>query len=39
MGTNNAIYIVLKPGVAYDWKRGSYVDSSLMEIAPARKPR
>jgi hypothetical protein len=25
LGTNNAIYIVLKPGIAWDWGRGSHV--------------
>lgn len=31
VGTNNALFVVLKPGVAYDWRRGSYVvDSSAF---------
>jgi hypothetical protein len=27
IGTNDALYIVLKPGVKFGWGRGTYVDS------------
>lgn len=27
MGANNALYVALKPGIDWDWKRGSFVDT------------
>ncbi len=36
MGSNNAIYIVLKPGIGWDLKRGSYVDSVNAPSASKR---
>jgi carboxypeptidase family protein len=38
MGTSNAIFITLKPGVGWDYARGSFVDSSTAPKAP-KKPR
>ena len=38
MGTSNAILITLKPGVGWDYARGSFVDSSTALKAP-KKPR
>jgi hypothetical protein len=35
MGTNNAIYVVLKPGVTWDYGLGSHADSNTARI---RKP-
>lgn len=30
VGANNALYVALKPGVDWDWKRGSFVPDSLI---------
>ena len=38
MGSNNAIYIVLKPGIGWDFKRGSYIDS-VDAPAASKRPR
>ncbi len=37
MGTSNAVFVVLKPGVAFDWFRGSYVDTA--DTLPRRPPQ
>jgi hypothetical protein len=37
MGTNNAVFVVLKPGVAFDRFRGSYVDTA--DTLPRRPPQ
>lgn len=29
MGANNALYVALKPGIDWDWKRGSFVADTL----------
>jgi hypothetical protein len=32
VGSNNALYVALKPGVDWDWRRGSFVPDSLSRI-------
>lgn len=32
VGSNNALYVALKPGVDWDWRRGSFVPESLFRI-------
>lgn len=32
VGSNNALYVSLKPGIDWDWKRGSFVPESLFRI-------
>ena len=32
VGSNNALYVSLKPGVDWDWKRGSFVPDTLFRI-------
>lgn len=32
VGSNNALYVSLKPGVDWDWKHGSFVPESLFRI-------
>jgi hypothetical protein len=37
MGASNAIYVILTPGIVWDWKFGSHPDSSA-ELSPTRRP-
>lgn len=37
IGTNDAIYVVLKPGVEWDWKNGSRVADSAAYLASMRQ--
>jgi len=32
VGSNNALYVSLKPGVDWDWKRGSFIPDSLNPV-------
>jgi Carboxypeptidase regulatory-like domain len=38
LGTNNAVYIVLKPGLDWDWKQGSHPADSSASVLVPRKP-
>lgn len=41
MGTGDALFFTLKPGIGWDWKHGSYVANDLVArpIAPAPRTR
>jgi hypothetical protein len=39
VGTNDALYIVLRPGVKFEWGRGTYMDSSYVAPRTGRPPR
>ncbi len=38
LGTNNAVYVVLKPGLDWDWQRGSHPADSSASVLVPRKP-